>query len=223
MGLGARVRALADVRSVSSASTRMRDARFELFRELLDGLPRPVRVLDVGGTNGYWARRGLGGAGDELDITIANAVPQPRYFENIRSVVVDATDMHTWDDGAFDVVFSNSTIEHLFTWEAQVAMASEVRRLAPAYYVQTPSFWFPLEPHYLVPGWQWLPRSLRVEVLTRRRVGHRGPMPRAAARESVAEIRLLTTPQMRRLFPDADVVPERVGPLVKSMTAIRRP
>ncbi|HWT93552.1 MAG TPA: hypothetical protein VN238_11180 [Solirubrobacteraceae bacterium] len=52
MGLGARVRALADVRSASSASTRMRDARFALFRPLLGGLPRPVRVLDVRGANG---------------------------------------------------------------------------------------------------------------------------------------------------------------------------
>ena len=47
-------------------------------------------------------------------------------------------------------------------------MAAEVRRVAPAYWVQTPNFWFPMEPHFLVPGWQWLPERTRISILQRR-------------------------------------------------------
>jgi predicted SAM-dependent methyltransferase len=62
---------------------------------------------------------------------------------NIEPLVGDATDLGTWEDDSFDIVFSNSVIEHLETLEAQAAMAREVRRLAPSYWVQTPTSGFP--------------------------------------------------------------------------------
>ena len=44
-----------------------------------------------------------------------------------------------------------------------------MRRIASAYWVQTPNFWFPIEPHFLMPGWQWMPRAVRTELLHRLR------------------------------------------------------
>ena len=94
-------------------------------------------------------------------------------------------------------------------------MATEVRRLAPSYFVQTPNDWFPLEPHFLVPGWQWFPRTIRVWAVARWKVGHCGPFDtRAEAWEAVEEIRLLDKRQLKEPFPDGRFATERIGPLV---------
>jgi hypothetical protein len=53
-----------------------------------------------------------------------------------------------------------------------VAFAREVRRLAPSYFVQTPNFWFPMEPHWMVPAFHWLPAPVRVQMFMRFDLGH---------------------------------------------------
>ena len=109
-------------------------------------------------------------------------------------------------------MFSNSVIEHLQTSARQAAMAAEVRRLASTYWIQTPNFWFPVEPHFLAPAWHWLPVSARVALLRRRRWGWRGPCPDPAdAEAAVREIRLMRGPELRRLFPEAKLVPSSSG------------
>ena len=101
-------------------------------------------------------------------------------------------------------------------------MAAEIERVARSYWVQTPNFWFPVEPHDLTPGWQWLPTSLRIAILMRRPVGQMGRCPdRRFAERIVRETRLLSRRGMASLFPDAAIVPERFGGLVKSWTAVR--
>lgn len=197
----------------------MRSRRFELFRKHLERLPKPVSILDVGGTESYWRLRGLVPSAD-LRIVLLNlkAGPTGGGFESVGG---DATDLSRWNDGAFDVAFSNSVIEHLFTEENQMTMAREVRRVARNHWIQTPNFWFPIEPHFLCPGWQWLPRGLRAAIVRRIKVGQRGPAGSdAQARALVDEIRLLSRGDVRRLFPTSRIVPERFLGLVKSWTAV---
>ena len=204
-----------------------RVARFRIFLELVDAVlrERPVcRVLDVGGEVGYW--RGLEDlwAGRPLEITIvnisANENSAPGLFE-MR--VGDARDLADFADGAFDVVHSNSVIEHVGQWSDMQAMAREVRRLAPRYFVQTPNYWFPQEPHLRVPMIHWMPRPWRREIVMRRACGF---YPRAAsvaeAYKILSDASLLDAPGMGALFPDARLVRERFGPLTKSLIAVRQ-
>lgn len=215
------LRTLADVRSADSLSNRLRSRRFARFEALVRDLPRPLRLIDIGGTTAFWEQRGWAGR-DDVCITTINLTAECQKYDNIEPRAGDATDLSEYADRSFDVAFSNSVIEHLFTFDHQAAMAREVRRLAPVYWVQTPNFWFPIEPHFHVPGWQWLPLGLRVAILRRRRCGWRGPCPDAEqARELVREVRLLTRGELRRLFPDATLAPERFAGLVKSWIAIR--
>jgi hypothetical protein len=183
---------------------------------------RPLRILDIGGTVSFWEQRGWAGR-EDVHVVNVNLFSEPATHDNIESKVGDATDLSEFADGEFDVVFSNSVIEHLETLENQCSMAAEVRRLAPTYWVQTPNFWFPVEPHFLTPAWHWLPADVRVALLRRRRWGWRGPCSDPEeARALVKEIRLMCARELRRLFPDATLREERIGPLVKSFVAVRQ-
>jgi hypothetical protein len=219
------LRRLADAGAKGSFSNARRSRRFEPFARLVDRLykqkGRPIRILDIGGTNSFWEQRGWASRGD-VHIVLVNLEAEPSVHENIAGRQGDATNLSQYADGAFDVVFSNSVIEHLSTLDRQAAMAAEVRRLAPIYWVQTPNFWFPIEPHFLTPGWHWLPKSARIALLRRRRWGWRGPCPDPKeAEEMVTEVRLMRGREIARLFPDATLNPERIGPLVKSFVAVK--
>jgi hypothetical protein len=210
--------ALADQRNDASWAARLRRRRFALFRELLATLPRPISICDVGGTTEFW--RGVSLADeDDVAVTVVNLEQQPSAGERIRTLVGDARAL-PFDARSFDVVYSNSVIEHVGTFADQRRMAQEVRRVAPRYFVQTPSYFFPIEPHFLVPGFQFLPLDLRAALLMRRRLGW---VARAEsierAREEVLSVRLLRRSQVRALFPDARIYCEKLFGLTKSYVA----
>jgi hypothetical protein len=216
----ARLRRLADDGDEDSLSRRLRERRFRLFDSLVARLEPPVSILDVGGTVEFWERRGWAGRTD-VSITLLNLGEQERRHGNVRSLVGDATDLSDFADRQFDVAFSNSVIEHLYTLDAQTRMAGEIRRVAPAHWVQTPNFWFPVEPHFLVPAWHWLPEDARVAILTRRGVGWAGRCEDPDfARSIVRQHRLMRRRELRHLFPASEIVPERLGGLVKSWIAV---
>ena len=222
---GDALRRLADAGADGSFSNARRSRRFEAFAQLVEAMPeraeRPVRILDIGGTNSFWEQRGWAER-DDVEIVLINIDAEERVHANIQPRTGDATNLSEFADNAFDIVFSNSVIEHLQTYDRQAAMAREVRRLAPRYWVQTPNFWFPVEPHFLTPAWHWLPVRIRVALLQRRRWGWRGPCPdRAEADELVREVRLMRGSELKRLFADADLRSERIGPLTKSFVALR--
>jgi hypothetical protein len=211
------LRAVVDDANARSFTHRMRNRRFAWFEERAARLGTPLRIIDIGGTTAFWEQRGWADR-PGVEITLVNLKDEPQRRENITPTVGDACRLEH-DAGSFDLAFSNSVIEHLFTFGRQAAMADEIRRVARAYWVQTPNKRFPMEPHFLAPGWQYLPMRVRVAAIQRWRVGQRGPCPDPQhARATVAEVRLLTRSELQILFPRAELVPERLGGLVKSWT-----
>jgi len=206
---------IADMREADSLITQLRRRRFALFRALLDRLPRPVRLLDVGGTQFFWEMMGF--RGDQgLEVTLLNLAPgwtRPGF----RSVVGDARDMRQFADQEFDVVFSNSVIEHVGTPDAQQQMANEVKRVGKRYFVQTPNRNFPLEPHFFFPGFQFLPLAMRIWLLQHFDLGWYKKIPDyTAARNEVEPIRLLSRREVTRLFPEGTLYQERFAGLTVS-------
>lgn len=213
---------LADIHTPNSLANRLRARRFRIFESLVSAIPRPMRILDVGGTNAFWEQRGWADR-DDVEITILNLSPEDRQHRNIIPVTGNATNLNQFEAGSFDVVFSNSVIEHLFTFENQRRMADEIRRVGKAFWVQTPNFWFPMEPHFQVMGWHWMPSAVRVAMLRRWKCGWLGPCSDAArARELVTEVRLMTAGELRTIFPGAQLIPERFGPFIKSWIVVDR-
>src|SRR5687767_14553261 len=118
---------ISDNTKVNSLSHAMRYKRFEYFLELIKKLPSPISILDIGGTQQYWEKMGLDLPG--ITITLLNLSEQKIYLPNFISVVGDATNLSEYPDKSFDIVFSNSVIEHLFTKANQEKMAFEVMRV----------------------------------------------------------------------------------------------
>ncbi len=210
----------ADSANPNSFANRLRSRRFALFESLVSSLPKPIRILDIGGTSQFWEIQGWVNRVDVQIVTL-NLQPEPKLFSNIESVVGNATDLRQFRDASFDVAFSNSVIEHLFSFDNQKRMANEVCRVGRAYWIQTPNFWFPVEPHFHVLGWQWMPFEMRVSLIQRWKCGWRGPYADLVqARQMVREVRLMREAELRQAFPGADLVPERFAGLVKSWIAI---
>jgi hypothetical protein len=175
-----------------------------------------TRVLDVGGTLFNWNFAAV-----RPRLTFLNLGPRPRDLPpDIEYLDGDARRIDL-PDGAFDVVYSNSVIEHLGTLDDQRRMADEVRRVGRRYFVQTPDRAFPVEPHFLTPGVHYLPPAIRRRVLRNFTVWGWIVRPsREQCAEAVREIRLLSAAEMEGLFPDGVLVRERFAGLSKSLIAL---
>src|SRR5690606_38569539 len=115
-----------------------------------------IRILDLGGTEEYWRDKSLIKK-NNVSITLLNLSAQPVSLPNLKSVAGDATNLTQFGDQSFDLVYSNSVIEHLYTFENQKKMAAEIQRVGKRYFVQTPNKYFFIEPHYALPLFQFLP------------------------------------------------------------------
>ncbi len=209
-----------DPDSKKSINQKFREKRFEFFRSMLAKIQseNTIQILDIGGTEIYWERMGFP-TNENVHITLLNLESEPVKNKKFTSVKGDACNMPEFNDNQFDIVFSNSVIEHLFSLENQQKMADEVKRVGKAYHIQTPNRYFPLEPHWLFPFFQFLPFKLKVAMTKRFNLGHyKKAITKDAATQRVKEVKLLTEKQMKKLFPEGKVYREKFFGLTKSIT-----
>jgi hypothetical protein len=187
------------------------------------GITAETRILDVGGMPETWQMLAEGPR-----VTLLNT---PRTREELAGaafwVAGDGRAL-PFRDNAFDVVFSNSVIEHVGDDESQRSFAREVARVGRAYWVQTPNRWFPVEQHLLTPLVHWLPKSWQRWIVPRFTVWSAlvrpSPDRRAFYLEHyLNEVRLLSGRELAAFFPGARVFRERFCGWTKSLVAMRRP
>jgi hypothetical protein len=121
----------------------------------------------------------------------------------------------------YDLVFSNSVIEHVGGHERRLRFAESVHMLADAHWVQTPYRYFPVEPHWLAPGMQFLPVVARTELARRWPLAYTPGRTREEAMKRVLSTELLDRTQMRHYFPDSMLRAEKIFGLPKSLIAYR--
>lgn len=189
----------------------------KMFFSRFSGLEK-IEILDVGGTSYFWKNSTLL-SHPGLRITLLNLYPVETSHPAIHAVKGDATDMREFETGSFDLVFSNSVIEHLYTLELQQKMASEILRVGKNYFIQTPNVYFPIEAHYALPLAQYYPKAFLHFVLTQTKLSRMKKWSSAEASQYIAEIRLLNAQEMKALFPGASLLKEKVLGLTKSITA----
>lgn len=217
----------ADPNSWGSCRRRRRASRLRAMIEHRYAVSGKVSIVDLGGEERYWrifdaewlrAHR--------VRITLLNRYEEylprdadPRIFDR---AIADCCDLSGFADRSFDIAHSNSVIEHVGSWRRMERFALEARRIGCNYFIQTPNFAFPIEPHFGSLGFHWLPEPMRVYIVMRHAMGN---FPRAdtfrCAHDFVQDVHLLTRLQFATLFPDAEITSERLLGLTKSFVAVR--
>ena len=186
------------------------------------GITAETRVLDIGGTPDCWALVPL-----RPRLTLLNTPRARDDLAGAASWVAGDGRRLPFRDAAFDVVFSNSVIEHVGDAASQERFAREVARVGRGYWVQTPNRWFPVEQHLFTPFVHWLPKSWQRPIVPRCNlwslVVRVTPDRRQFYIEHyLSDVRLLGIREVRALFPGARVIRERFCGMAKSLIALRR-
>jgi hypothetical protein len=219
-----------DYQSDQSIGFKLRKKRSKRIIDLIDGIyaqKQGVEIVDVGGTREYWNIMPADYLRQKnVHITIVN-IADPDHPVDAEDPVFafvqgDGCDLKDIGSNQFDLAHSNSVIEHVGGLDRMAGFAKEIRRIAASYYVQTPNYYYPVEPHFLFPFFHWLPVALRLRLAMRFQLGC---FPRASsideARGFVELCRLLKKRTLLDLFPDAVLYSERLFLLVKSFVLIR--
>ena len=179
-----------------------------------------TRVLDVGGTPETWDMLAV-----RPRVTLLNTPRTKAELAGASWWVAGDGRALPFRDAAFDVVFSNSVIEHVGDAQSQRAFAREVARVGRAYWVQTPNRWFPVEQHLLTPLVHWLPKPWQRCIVPRFTLWSALLRPSADRRafylaHYLDDVRLLSASEFAALFPGARLIRERVCGWTKSLVAV---
>jgi len=205
---------ISDNQRVGSVSSKLRNRRFDVFLEKLR-VNQGSNILDVGGTGQTWAGSGL-----EKNVTLLN-LHQPKNKDLEKGFTClkgDALDMHMFGENQFDVVFSNSVIEHVGSQKNQHRFAEEIRRVGKSYWVQTPNRYFPVEPHFLFPFFQFMPDTIKRKIGVLWPYSHYKQWNFSNERilQDLKKLRLLSKNELLFLFKDGSLHKEKYLGLTKS-------
>jgi len=193
-----------------------REQKHRLFLETLRPTPQ-MRILNVGASGTsiglpeqlesfYEHRSRIVGGG----ISFPDVQDYRDSFPGVQAVVFDGCAL-PFADRSFEIVYSNAVLEHLPGENWLERFASEVQRVGKGWFVTTPNFWYPIDPHYHLPFVQWLPEAAQRSLVTRL-----GKMP-------YDHLHLLSKRQLRKLFPVGEVVGCRVTFYPETLIAYRAP
>lgn len=193
-------------RILRNYSRRSRLGKFELFQSVFQPTPED-RILDVGADPQLFSRytfedfyphqeRITGGSIDFKMVCKAR-----EYYPRARYAIFDGCKL-PFPDKSFDVVFSNAVVEHIVGKERQQQFAREVMRVGKSWFITTPNYWFPLEVHYFLPFFQFLPPGAQ------RLYSHLSAS--ALPKGGPIDLELLSARELRRLFPTSEIVKMRV-------------
>jgi SAM-dependent methyltransferase len=193
--------------------------RLKQFVEMFPDI-KNLSVLDVGGTPLNW----------DVVVGFLGAKPKKLVLANLKvknspdyKIIAGDARCMPFKDGEFDLVFSNSVIEHVGTPENQRKYASECLRIGKKIYIQTPKYFF-IEPHIVTPFIHWLPRDW-VGYYLIRYFTFRGWVSRPSRKqieEKLPFIRLVSENELKEFFPGCEIITERFLFMPKSFMIIKR-
>jgi len=116
--------------------------------------------------------------------------------ESFVKIIGDGRVLPLRDKGV-DLVLCDNVIEHV-SEQVREGFVTELRRVAKrGFFITTPNYWFPFEPHYHMPLFQFLPPRSREWLLRRASFGF--------VTDPSEVISLLSRRDLQRLLPHATV------------------
>lgn len=159
-----------------------------------------------------------------IHVHLLNLDKQITTLPNIGSTVGDGCSMSQFQEDQFDIVFSNSVIEHVGDFNRQKQFAEEVQRVGKNYFVQTPNYFFPVEPHFMFIGFHWLPLKVRVFLVRHFNLGwYKKIQNFTTALNFIKDIQLLKLTELVKLFPNAKIFKEKYFFMTKSFVLYKDP
>ena len=206
------------VDSPNSVAERFRAERWAALERTFPDI-KDMHVIDLGGTVSSWARAPI----RPERVTVLTFEPESEHhLDWVEARFADACDLPDWAEHLRgDLVYSNAVLEHVGGAERRRRFADSVHRLAEFHWVQTPYRYFPVEPHWLFPGFQFLPVAARVSIGRRWRLVHTPNPDYDAMMASVLSVDLVGRAELRHIFPSSRVECERFAGLIKSIIAVR--
>jgi len=195
-----------------------RQNRMKWFEENFD-IREDTKILDVGGGVQYWSYVKCKPKIKVLNIFETNEHLPP----NVTWTVGDGRKMD-FEDNEFDIVFSNSVIEHLQEGQDQYDLAKEIMRIGKSFFVQTPYKYAVIDSHYMTFLVHWLPRNIQKKILRYTSVwGLVRKPPQTTINHMVNTTNLLDLSEMKRCFPGSRIRKERLLFLTKALIAYKLP
>ena len=196
-------------------SGKYRSKRFQLLLSKVNSLQKQnIKIIDLGGSNYFWNTIGKYYSAN-FNLTLLNI--DKDHLEGYNSIVGDVSDLGFINDNSFDLCFSNSVIEPLPTLDLQNKMAEEIKRIAPNYFIQTPAYIFPIEPHFLFPFFHWLPQKFRIKLVQNFGLGWYEKQPKYSDAVSlVKSIRIMKKKELKKMFQGSQIITEYILFLPKS-------
>ena len=200
-----------------SLAERSRARRWERFRTTFTDI-ESMSVIDLGGTVEAWLRAPV----RPVLVHVVNLQAPPDDIpEWIHADQADVCDLpEQVARGEYDLAFSNAVIEHVGGHAQRLRFADAVHNLAPAHWIQTPYRYFPIEPHWLFPGFQFLPLTARAEISRRWPLVHTQSASHADGVQAAMGVELLSRTEMACYFPDSELQYEKAMGMIKSLIAV---
>ncbi len=194
-----------------------RRRRIDLFIKILNPL-ESTNILDVGGGADFW---------ELSELTILNLFTPPddiaaKYSHNFHFVKGDGRHL-VYDNNSFDIVFSNSVIEHVGTFADQVRFANEALRVGKNVWIQTPAREFFIEQHTLTPFSHYLPKNFQKRLMKNFTLwGLIGRLTQKQCKEFLDSLNLLSYADLQYLFPECKILKEKFWFFTKSYTVVKK-
>ena len=89
-----------------------------------------------------------------------------KKYPNIKDFIIGDGTNTNFKDMSFDIVHSNATLEHVGSYDNQIAFVKEAWRVSKNHvFIQTPNRFYPIDFHTNLPLIHWLPKKIHRKIL----------------------------------------------------------